>query len=182
MVSLSLGIGCIGVSEQEIKWMEKSPVLRLMEVLERDGNPGLSRAEIEATSSPTVVFEDHDTSGDGVLDEAEVRVLLGKVSPLGKPVAFLRDPRKNFPLDGMRDFRGTPLQGCERFSAYMEDALFHLRLVGGEVGELPAQLKVLVEAGDCNFREARGKEVLSGLAETWRQSGLKGIFKDMGVD
>jgi hypothetical protein len=182
VASLSLGIGCIGVSEQEIKWMEKSPVERLMEVLERDGNPGLSRAEIEATSSPTVVFEDHDTSGDGVLDVAEMRELLGKVSPLGKPDAFVRDPRKNLPLDGMRDFEETPLQGCERFSSYVEDAFYHLRLVGGEVGELPVQLKVLVEAGNCNIHETGGAAIIADLSDTWRRNSLKWIFRHMGVD
>jgi hypothetical protein len=180
--SLSLGLGCNTPSESEVSWLEQSPVARLMAVLERDGQPGLSRAEIERASSPTVVFADHDTSGDGVLDEAELRGLLGLVSPLGKPFGFVRNPIHNLPLEGMSDFQGTPLEGCERFKSFVEDAFFHLSLVGGELGELPVQLKTLVDAGQCNIHDTGGAAVLAGLADTWRRNTLKDIFRNMGVD
>jgi hypothetical protein len=153
-----------------------------MEVLDRDGQPGLSRKEIDAASSAVVVFDDHDASGDGLLDEGEMRALLAAVSPLGKPRPFARDPRDHLPLQGMLAFQETGGEPCEQFESFVEDALFHIDLVGGEQVGLKDQLKKVLETGECSIRGTESAQLLADLADHWRKSRLMDIFREMGVN
>jgi len=159
-----------------------SPPQRLMEVLDRDGQAGLSEMEFTAAAIPGLDFSEFDTTGDGILDADEVRALLWKASPVIKPPPFSRDPRQHKPIAGMLMFRGDQGAACQLFRRFVEDACYHIGLVGGVVGDIPARLTKAIDARECSLRDARSKALLLDLAGAWRGAGMLDIFRDMELD
>ena len=128
------------------------------------------------------MFSDFDASGDGVLDADEVRALLWRIPPVVPPRPFARDPREHKPLGGMWGFQGNEAEACRKFQGFVEDAVYHIHLVGQSSGALRAQMKEAVQAGECSIEKPLSGAVLSEIAGLWRGARLLDIFRDMGVD
>lgn len=60
----------------------RSPIARLMEVLDHDGDALLSADELTLTAHKRTKFEDYDSDGSGFIDEPELRELVTYESPL----------------------------------------------------------------------------------------------------
>ena len=82
----------------------------------------------------------------------------------------------------MWGFQGNEAEACRKFQGFVEDALYHIHLMGQSSGALRAQMKEAVQAGECSIEKPLSGAVLSEIAGLWRGARLLDIFRDMGVD